>query len=199
MPLYSPPPIPVTTANQLATPQSLLETNRGFSPVANRAWVAGSNGAGHRISNTESPTTVDSDSLSLRYQYVLDHVRRAGFESFDAMVSGYYTSSFSKNSTAECAQKVSRAKRLRSVLRSLHKHSQEWTRWEARGFQEQVVEAAEDIYVAELDRVQRDSGLSMHGTMGKGQSLGELQRLYQNKVRAAVSVGHEDGAAFCVP
>lgn len=135
----------------------------------------------------------DSDTLSMRYQYVIDHVKRAGFKNFDAMVSGYYTLPFAKNSTADRAQKVSRSKQLRSVLETLHKNSREWTKWEARGFQDQIVEAAEGIYVAELNQIPRDTVICrtlddmVSPELDKGQLSAYLQRLYQNKVRLVVS------------
>ncbi|OJJ30101.1 hypothetical protein ASPWEDRAFT_164005 [Aspergillus wentii DTO 134E9] len=178
------------THNQFRTPQSLPDVNPGLPPAAASTWPASSNGTAHHIPVTQYHETVGNESISHHYQYVIDHVKRAGFESFDALVSGYYTLSFTRNSTADRAQKASRAKRLRSVLESLHKHSKEWTKWEARGFQEQTVQAAEGIYVAELGELQLDSDVNIYGTVDdlppieiqKSQVLQNLQRQYENKV-----------------
>lgn len=100
-----------------------------------------------------SRDSVESCNPTARYQYIIECVKKAGFDNVDSMVSGYYTLTFDKNSVADRAQTASRGKHLRNVLSSLHENSRDWTTWEARGFRDQIVEAAEGIYGAEFSRL----------------------------------------------
>lgn len=172
-----------------------------------------------RNSSAATPSDVTKDTNTARFQTILDTVQAAGFENFDAAVSGYYTHTFEKNSAADLAQKTSRARRLAGVMTLLHESSATWTLWEARGYRHQIVEAAESIYSSEVSRLansrKRKRGHSLapgrnsrsssefecsssdfesntastastrsrHGSEKPPTSLGELQRIYQNKVR----------------
>ena len=106
-----------------------------------------------RNSSAATPFDGTNGTNTIRFQTILDAVQAAGFESFDAAVSDYYTHAFEKNSAVDLAQKTSRARRLGGVMTSLHDSSATWTLWEARGYRHQVVEAAESIYVNEVSRL----------------------------------------------
>lgn len=206
-------------------------TNNLHSPPESETSHKGKKMRGHTPNNTPRTTNTSSrhssaatsseqvkDSNTTRFQTILDTVQAAGFENFDAAVSGYYTHAFEKNSAADLAQKTSRARRLAGVMTSLHESSANWTLWEARGYRHQVVEAAESIYSSEVTRLansrkrKRDhsqdpgrnsrsssefeaspsefdsstpSTVSTRSSRGSDKprtSLGELQRVYQNKL-----------------
>ncbi|KAF6221645.1 hypothetical protein HO133_001613 [Letharia lupina] len=192
-------------------PSQKAKRHRGHTPNTTTTSSRNSSAATQFEGNKDTNTT--------RFQTIIDAVQAAGFESFDAAVSGYYTHAFEKNSAADLAQKTSRARRLAGVMTSLHESSATWTLWEARGYRHQVVEAAESIYSSEVTRLAnrrkrkrghsiapgRDSRSSSefegsssefesstpsttstksgHGSENPRTSLGELQRVYQNKVR----------------
>jgi hypothetical protein len=92
-------------------------------------------------------------SLSARLGYVLDCMQRVGFRNFDEMATKYYTAQLEKNSAADLEQKISRSRRLKDFMASLRQSSQGWTRWESRGYCHEIIEGAEHMYVAELQRL----------------------------------------------
>lgn len=212
-------------------PSRKSSTNNFHSPPESEASQKSKKQRGHTPNNTPNTTTTSSrnssaatpsdaakDTNTARFQTILDTIQAAGFENFDAAVSGYYTHNFERNSAADLAQKTSRARRLAGVMTSLHESSATWTLWEARGYRHQVVEAAESIYSSEVSRLANSrkrkrghshapgrsscsssefecsssefesstpsiaSARSRHGSENPPTSLGELQRIYQNKV-----------------
>lgn len=213
-------------------PSHITSKNNFRSPAESESSPKIKKQRSHTPNNTPNTTTTSSrnssaanpfdgtkDTNTARFQTILDTVQAVGFESFDAAVSSYYTHTFERNSTADLAQKTSRARRLAGVMTSLHESSATWTLWEARGYRHQIAEAAESIYSSEVTRLansrKRKRGRSLApgrdsrscseietssseldsstssaastrsrpGSEKPRTSLGELQRVYQNKVR----------------
>ncbi|KAI1344557.1 hypothetical protein F5Y15DRAFT_366940 [Xylariaceae sp. FL0016] len=107
------------------------------------------------------PSLADMDATSAatntaRFNAMIEYVRNAGFADMDAMVSAYYTSQFQKNSVADMSQKASRGRRLQGMMQELHAGSNQWSKWEARGFRESVMECAREICVHEMEKVVTD-------------------------------------------
>lgn len=104
------------------------------------------------------------------FEGVLESVQAAGFEDFDSAVSTYYTYNFENDSAPDLAQKASRARRLRRVLTELHDSSATWTLWEARGYRDKIVQAAESVYDDEISGLaaQRGTGGRSTSALGSG-------------------------------
>lgn len=100
-----------------------------------------------------------SDSQNAaRFKAILDFIQAAGFSDFDSMVTAYYTGSFQKGSHVEAAQRVSRCRRLRKTLNSLHESAMHtWPAWEAQGYRDKITEAAQDLYIAEFEALMQGS------------------------------------------
>lgn len=104
---------------------------------------------------------VNSKDLSLhsRFNYVLDCAKAVGFESFDALVSLYYTANFEDSSSLSSEQRLSRMRRLPGVIAAIRDSSEGWTQWERQGYQDEILQSAESILGAEFRRFNQDSAL----------------------------------------
>ena len=86
-----------------------------------------------------------------RIGYVMDCAREVGFEDFDMVAETYYNTRFSDISGPNGVQKISRSRHLPRVLASLRHAARNWTAWERRGFNQEMVVAAEGILLGEYD------------------------------------------------
>ncbi|KAF2177275.1 hypothetical protein K469DRAFT_697354 [Zopfia rhizophila CBS 207.26] len=87
--------------------------------------------------------------LEDRFEFIRLCVASAGFSSFDAMVSQYYTADFSHESIVSREQRSSRHSQLPLLLTKLRKNVKTWTQWEAHGYQYEIIKSAESIIRAE--------------------------------------------------
>lgn len=90
-------------------------------------------------------------------------VEQAGFDSIDSMATHYYTAEFAEFSSVRHAQRLSRARRLRSLLASLHGSHRGWSERERTGYREEISRAAESLYAEELREL---PGAMMSGSGG---------------------------------
>lgn len=147
--------------------QVYTTNENGFGPFQD--WLQAQQGHAHPAildavdSGTESidATSVLSNAAlpSLELEERISHVLRAaeemGFESFDIVVTEYYTAKFSEGSLPFYAQSTSRSRRLRQFLTDLHESSKTWTGREAQGYHEERVIAMERSYEEEFERLAR--------------------------------------------
>lgn len=98
---------------------------------------------------SEDCTTSQSSSVEDRFEYVLECARRVGFDNFDSMAAQYYASSFDPSSSLAMDQRVSRNRHLPALLSEIHENSTDWSAWERRGYQDEVLKVAETICAAE--------------------------------------------------
>lgn len=84
-----------------------------------------------------------------RFTSILEHVQAAGFESFDALVTAYYSDNFDESSALANEQRLSRNRRLPKVLSDLFHAADGWTPWERRGFHEEILKTAESMLISE--------------------------------------------------
>ncbi|KAL2017254.1 hypothetical protein VTK56DRAFT_2366 [Thermocarpiscus australiensis] len=91
--------------------------------------------------------------ITRRVGIVLEAMQTAGFPDFEAMALAYYTAQFERDSFPAMAQCASRSRRLKAMLRGLHKSSGEWPRWESRGLHESISEASASLCVEEMERL----------------------------------------------
>ena len=154
--------------------------------------------ASTHTSNT--PSASEFNTADQRFTYLLSCCRLAGFPTFDAAVTEYYTTSFSEYSTPYNAQKISRKRHLPDVIAKLSRHAaQAWTPWEADGYRDGVVRAAEDILLAEIKSEGLQGAVSMlnftiglrrhelEAGLGDGQGQGEVLLELRRLLEKAVS------------
>lgn len=84
-----------------------------------------------------------------RFSRILEHVQAAGFESFDALVTAYYSDNFGESSPLANEQRLSRNRRLPKVLADLFLAADQWTPWERRGFHEEILKTTESMLLSE--------------------------------------------------
>ena len=96
----------------------------------------------------EDAPSIDA-TIEKRFEYLLACARRVGFDGFDALASHYYTLDFDHSSELALEQRMSRHRHLPSILAELRQRSQKWTPWERRGYQEEILKSAEEIYAME--------------------------------------------------
>ncbi|PNP38373.1 hypothetical protein TGAMA5MH_09731 [Trichoderma gamsii] len=87
--------------------------------------------------------------LDERMEGIMEKVRAAGFESFDALVSAYYCGSFREASPLANEQRLSRNRRLPKVIDAVFQATTQWSAWERRGFQEEIFKTAESMLKSE--------------------------------------------------
>ena len=88
-------------------------------------------------------------SLEQRLAMVLDCVKSAGFDDVEQMLSQYYTSDLSKVPPLANAQRLSRKRRLPSLIANVSEDMNNWTQWEAQGCKEEMIRSAEQIFLGE--------------------------------------------------
>lgn len=79
----------------------------------------------------------------------MEKVRAAGFDSFDALVSAYYCGNFGEASFLANEQRLSRNRRLPKVIDDVFQATKQWSAWERRGFQEEILKTAESMLKSE--------------------------------------------------
>ena len=83
---------------------------------------------------------------------ILEAAKIQGFGSFDDMVTAYYTGLFEVGSQLQIAQKLSRNRRIPEILQAIRDSARKWTRWEANGYEDEIIRSAEAVLVDEFDR-----------------------------------------------
>lgn len=91
-------------------------------------------------------------SLDAKFELVMECVGAAGFGSFDALVKSYYGDAFGEGSRLSNEQRLSRSRRLPSVLSDIVRSAGSWGAWERRGLYEEVLKAAEEALIGEHGR-----------------------------------------------
>ncbi|KAI1342751.1 hypothetical protein F5Y15DRAFT_267390 [Xylariaceae sp. FL0016] len=123
----------------------------GFNSDA--ASRSGSGGSGHN--SLQSASTIEHG-----LEHILDSVFSAGFDSMEAMVVAYYTLSFDESSSISQAQRLSRKRHIRTLISALNDNCGRWSDDEARPLREEILNFAEGLYAAELQRLRSYRGFN---------------------------------------
>ncbi|OGE54884.1 hypothetical protein PENARI_c005G04547 [Penicillium arizonense] len=99
--------------------------------------------------------------ITRRLGIVLDAMRNAGFQDFDAMVVAYYTAQFERSSFPALLQCASRSRRLKPMLQELQDSSRQWPRWESRGLNESISAGTALLCVEEMDLLNKRKELHL--------------------------------------
>jgi hypothetical protein len=161
-----------TTSSVKSTPTSNMSS---AAPSEQGSSTPATEHTNSPISSTASTAHDPTTRNTTRFNAILAAVRDAGFADFDSMVSTYYTTTFSKSSVPDMAQRASRSRRLPRLMQNLHASSKTWARWEARGFRDSVTACAAHVYVDEMRRVAEHLEMS-----GEGDALSALHRLRES-------------------
>ena len=110
-------------------------------------------------SHLSDTTTVPGrhDSISERFESIMDRVEAVGYENFDRLVAAYYSETFPKSSPLYNEQWLSRNRRLPQVLSEIFGSSTEWTSKERQGLNEEILKITESVLKNESNNV--------HGTL----------------------------------
>lgn len=87
-----------------------------------------------------------------RFEGMLEYCRAMGFDSFDSLVSAYYSHNFDGSSPLATQQRLSRNRHLPKVLADVFDAAKGWSDWERRGLHEEIMKQAESILVSEANR-----------------------------------------------
>jgi hypothetical protein len=88
-------------------------------------------------------------TLDQRFEAVLEQAQAAGFESFDAMVTAYYSQPFSEASPMADEQSLSRKRRLPQMVADLYNATNQWSDWERQPFREEILKLSENMIASE--------------------------------------------------
>ncbi|EHK47618.1 hypothetical protein TRIATDRAFT_51934 [Trichoderma atroviride IMI 206040] len=143
LPLPTPSNNNIQNNNNHATPYSAPTTP---SAVLDCPVITGPDSS--TISPIPQPA-VENISLDERMEGIMQKVRAAGFESFDALVTAYYCGNFVEASPLANEQRLSRNRRLPKVIDNVFQATTQWSAWERRGFQEEILKTAESMLKSE--------------------------------------------------
>ncbi|KAJ8131699.1 hypothetical protein O1611_g1931 [Lasiodiplodia mahajangana] len=94
-------------------------------------------------------------TLEERFEYVLSCAQRAGFDSFDTLSYHYYTRNFNPASALALDQRMSRNRRVPELLAELRKQAASWSTWQRRGYEDEMLKAAEEICITEFNEFRK--------------------------------------------
>lgn len=98
----------------------------------------------------ERPASGEADvDIDERVSSILAYMKTMGFENFDQFASTYYCHHFRDTSLICNEQRLSRNRRLPTVLASVCDNATKWSSWERRGFQEEILKATEAMLLSE--------------------------------------------------
>lgn len=114
-----------------------------WSTIATAAAEVSNAGSPHRFSSIEE-----------RFEYVLECARRVGFDTFDSMATQYYGGSFDPSSSVAIDQRMSRNRHLPALLAEIRQKSVQWSTWERRAYEDEVLKTVENICAIECHEFQ---------------------------------------------
>ncbi|KAK8001765.1 hypothetical protein PG991_013987 [Apiospora marii] len=112
------------------------------------------------VRTAAAATAATTSSLEERFAHVLRCARQVGFGDFDALALQYYArDDFAPGSDLALEQRRSRRRQLPGLLAELRARSTSWTDWQRRGYQEEMLRAAEELCAGECIALRRRLGV----------------------------------------
>ncbi|KAI9152064.1 Transcription factor lcsF [Paramyrothecium foliicola] len=103
----------------------------------------------HPIAPTSTSMASQQTSLDERFERIMEQVEAAGFDSFDALVTTYYSAKFGEVSPLAHEQRLSRNRRLPKVVADVFHATGQWSGWERTGFYEEILRSTESMLINE--------------------------------------------------
>ncbi|KAJ5087524.1 hypothetical protein N7456_011140 [Penicillium angulare] len=138
-----------------------------------------------------SPNSVSTMSLSEKLEYILECANEVGISNFDSLATAYYSETPSDSSSVAYEQRISRNRRLPSVISDIFQSANSWSEWERRGLQEEILKQTESMLVSEGGKTHMAflSGVNTLadanngvGVLSKEQATLEMKRTIQNEL-----------------
>lgn len=134
----------------------------------------------------DSPKTSPDES----FEWILECAQDSGFDSFDAMVTSYYNTSFGESSPLSNEQRLSRNRRLPKVIADIFHAAGKWSDWERRGFHEEILKTAETMLISEGNTARNSLKAGIvslteaqnFNTSATGQTFLAMKKMTQNEV-----------------
>ncbi|KAI8948030.1 hypothetical protein F4801DRAFT_474423 [Xylaria longipes] len=101
--------------------------------------------------HAELGNKLQGQTLEKRLEFLHLCLTSAGFETFDSLVSQYYTSTLSPESIVSSHQRTSRQRDLPVLLAELRRYVRTWTQWEAHGYYYEIIKSVESIVSCEKE------------------------------------------------
>ncbi|KAI8623684.1 hypothetical protein F5Y19DRAFT_457914 [Xylariaceae sp. FL1651] len=96
-------------------------------------------------SYVELKNKLQGQTLEKRLEFLHLCLTSAGFETFDSMISQYYTSTLSPETIVFSHQRTSRQRDLPVLLAELRRYVRTWTQWEVHGYCYEIIKSVESI------------------------------------------------------
>lgn len=97
----------------------------------------------------ESPVSASRpSSIDERIEWMLECALDTGFENFDELVTAYYNATFNSPMLSN-EQRLSRNRRLPTVIADIFEAADQWSDREKRGFHEEMLMATESMLISE--------------------------------------------------
>lgn len=122
-----------------------------------------------------------SAALSTRIAAAIKSIRLLGFSGIEELTAQFYTADLHDLPALADAQRTSRRRELARMLTQIREHANDgWSDWEAHGYREEIVHAAEEILSDECRRFLEEHENAAGGKGGKSRQ--QLKRQFQDEV-----------------
>jgi hypothetical protein len=113
-------------------------------------------------------------------------IRALGFSGIEELTAQFYTADLQDRPALADAQRISRRRGLTRILANLREDAQDnWTEWEAQGYREEILRAAEDILGDECRRFsEEEDARGRSSKRGRNNNITDLKQDFQDEVSA---------------
>jgi hypothetical protein len=162
--------------SQLATAKASIPGRRHHDTSSTTPAIDGLN-----ITRDEVPT-----KLSSRIASAMKAIRALGFSGIEELTAQFYTADLQDRPALADAQRISRRRGLTRILANLREDAQDnWTEWEAQGYREEILRAAEDILGDECRRFsEEEDARGKSSKRGRNNNITDLKQDFQDEVSA---------------
>ena len=166
----------VTSTKNSPKPTATTTTTTSTSVRRQRNSTATTN-----ITQSEVSTADPSGTVGARIASAMKSIRAHGFSGIEELTAQFYTADLQDQPGLADAQRISRRRGLTRILAKLRENAKEdWSDWEAQGYREEIVRAAEDILGEECRRyVEVDED---NNSKANDRNLSEMKREFQDEV-----------------
>ncbi|KAI0465710.1 hypothetical protein F4859DRAFT_350066 [Xylaria cf. heliscus] len=184
-----------STCNHEHYPQSIPPQILSEPDLIGNLLLSDNMGVGQQPHSQPSTTVLaelrnklQGQTLEKRLEFLHLCITSAGFDTFDSLVSQYYTSTLSPESIVSSHQRTSRQRDLPILLAELRRSIRTWTQWEAHGYYYEIIKSAENIVGSE-----KEVAAIYSGSVEFGDALQQLTKeldvgLESNSLSSALQV-----------